>query len=471
MAAVRVHGVRRSRHFRTLLGLAVAGAVGVSVAALVPWRCDSEPGPRDVVNREAPSPATEETTLRRGRSAFYADDHDNEVFFTDTVGVLDGPLQLRSLAWSVLALRGRGTSNLRVTLAEDVTIGGRTFERGERIDTGLDVAAGSVLPLGIIVHMDRLRLRVGFSCALCHSAVDPETKKVIQGAANSDLQIGLLLALGTGSAALAEHAGVADADEDAVDRIFLAWPPGSFDATADGVANPTRISDVFTRDEAPYGWNGSARSGPYRGLASFIKDEMHPFSSPGRPDPPPVSWDKSLAIAGWLNTLTPPDVAVDHSAAALGREVFARANCGRCHHGPTLAGEQPSTLDQVATDPARAGEREAYVVPGLLGLWWSAPYLHDGGVAVAPGELKVGVADTRVAGLPVDPRCSLRALLDRELRLRVVSANHADRVRWNLHIRGVGHEFWVDPAAGFSLAEQQALIEYLLSLRTTLEQR
>jgi hypothetical protein len=73
--------------------------------------------------------------------------------------------------------------------------------------------------------------------------------------------------------------------------------------------------------------------------------------------------------------------------------------------------------------------------------------------------------------VPIDPRSSLRALLDRELRGRVVAANRADRARWDLHVRGVGHEFWVDPAAGFSPAEQQALIEHLLSLRPAPQSR
>jgi hypothetical protein len=467
MAVVRVHGVRRSRHSRTLLAVALVALVGVAVAALVPWRCNSEPGPRDVLNRGSPSPAADAATLRRGQHAFYADDLGSVALLSDDAGLLDGPLRLRSLTWSLVALRGRGTTNLRVTLPHDTTIGGRTFARGEPIDTGLDVAEGSLLPLGVVVHVDYLRVRVGFTCALCHAAVDPETRQVIQGAANNDLQLGLLLALADNSAALAAHAGVPGGDEDDVDRVFLAWPPGSYDATTDGVANPTRIPDAFTRDEGPYGWNGSGRSGPFRGLATFIQkpDCGHPFAAPDPSKAPQISWDTALAIAGWLNTLTPPPVVVDTEAAARGRAVFARANCGRCHSGPALSNEQPTALDQVATDPSRAGDRGEYEVPGLLGLWWSAPYLHDGGVAVAHGELKVGVAETRAAGVPVDPRASLRALLDRELRHRVVAANRADRVRWDQHVRGVGHEFWVDPAAGYSPAEQDALIEHLLSLR------
>ncbi|MFY0538832.1 hypothetical protein [Nannocystis pusilla] len=47
----------------------------------------------------------------------------------------------------------------------------------------------------------------------------------------------------------------------------------------------------------------------------------------------------------------------------------------------------------------------------------------------------------------------------------MIAANHADTARWELHVRGVGHEFWVDPGAGFTPAEQSALVEHLLSLR------
>jgi len=63
-----------------------------------------------------------------------------------------------------------------------------------------------------------------------------------------------------------------------------------------------------------------------------------------------------------------------------------------------------------------------------------------------------------------DPAESLRALIDRRLRERVVEANHADEDLRKANVEGVGHEYWVDGKAGFSPREQDALIHYLLTL-------
>jgi hypothetical protein len=468
-AAVRVFHVRRSRWRRPLIASAIALVALIAVIGLLPWECASRPGDHASLNPEAVGAAVDDRDLARGRQQFYAEDFGNHLFFSDVMGVLRGPLQARALARSLLALRGAGTTNLQVELSEDVTIGGQTFARGTTIDTGLDVAAGSFLPLGVVVHVSRFDVRVGITCALCHSTVDPETKQVIHGAANSDLQLGLLLALAPNTAAYRAHTDVAPgpdaaALEDAVDRTLLAWPPGSFDASLDGAANPTRIPDVFVHEEAPYGWTGSSRAGPLGGLALYINGptSLHAVSAPYVAPP---DWDDIVAMAAWLDALRPPEVAVDNAAAARGRQVFSRAGCERCHAGPAFTTQNVLPHARVGTDPARANGQVGYKVPGLVGLWWSAPYLHDGGVAVAPGESVVGVGNIRARGLPLDPRASLRALLDRELRARVIAANHADAPRWALHVRGVGHEFWVDPGAGFTPAEQRALIEYLLSLR------
>lgn len=467
-AAVRVHHVRRSRWRRPLIVSAIAFAALLTVLGLIPWRCAANPGDRAALNSEVA--VIDPDLVRRGRHAFYTEDFGNDLFFSEVMGVLRGPLQAWPATRALLSLAGAGTTNLEIELSEDVTIGGQTFARGTTVATGLDVAAGSFLPLGVVVHMTRFDLRVGITCALCHSTVDPETRQVIHGAANSDLQVGLLLALAANSAAYRGHTDIGPAPdparlEDAVDRHFLTWLPGSFDATLDATANPTRIPDVFTHAEAPYGWTGSTRAGPLAGLALYIHgpSSLHDVSAPYVAPP---DWDLITAMAAWQDALRPPEVVVDAAAAGRGREVFRRAGCEACHAGPAFTTQSIVPLAAIRTDPARANGQSGYKTPGLLGLWWSAPYLHDGAVAVAPGESVVGIGNIRARGLPLDPRASLRALLDRELRARVIAANHADAARWALHVRGVGHEFWVDPGAGFTPAEQRALVEYLLSLKS-----
>ncbi|HEV7439609.1 MAG TPA: cytochrome C oxidase Cbb3, partial [Methylobacterium sp.] len=63
-----------------------------------------------------------------------------------------------------------------------------------------------------------------------------------------------------------------------------------------------------------------------------------------------------------------------------------------------------------------------------------------------------------------DPAESLRALVDRDLRARVVAANRALPRAVRARVTGEGHAYWADAGAGFTPDEQGALVRYLLSL-------
>lgn len=556
-------------------------------------------------------------TLRLGREVFYQESYGNEVFLTDIMGLLDGPLPLWPYAKAILALRGQATTNLRVAIARDAVVGGRQFKAGELIDTGLDVPAGVLLPLGVKVKFDDFRLKVGLTCAACHSTVDPASGKVIHGAPNRDLNTGVLMALASNSAAYFGHASRealdaalkasgptvygsdgqpasipnADVLEDGVDRVFLQWPPGFFDATTDLVANPTDTPASFTRDAHPYGFSGFASVGPFRGLAAFSNNahalNVDPLAQAGaslalfdldseaylatilqraatlkyRYDPAggrkpseffegvdptpgapavneialPPTWprltyvapdgvtvgspgryffEQNNAVAAWQNTLTAAPQPRPNPRAEEGAAVFDRAGCRGCHDGPAYTNNRVIAVDEIGTEPTRATSfkrtesvfappvlyafdtpipvpRDAkampvpvsgfpedrfngwahgpsnggYKVPALVGLALSAPYLHDGSIAVGADPRVVGVRATRGSRVTVDPANSLRALLDRGLRAQVVRANTGDPALAAMHIRGEGHAFWVDPEAGYTAEEQLALIDFLLSIR------
>jgi hypothetical protein len=224
-------------------------------------------------------------------------------------------------------------------------------------------------------------------------------------------------------------------------------------------------------------------------------------------------WEKINAISAWENTLKPPhpDQRVDHERALIGKEIFTRAQCGVCHQGPALTNHKIIPVEEIKTQPIRAkglrnagkelinpeiyafdqdmplpknprtlpvptsledveaiklayaiGNEGGYKVPGLVGLYWSAPYLHDGGVAVGP-HFELGVSATLIAGIYPDPGKSLRALVDRDLRARVIKVNASDPRTRASHIEGIGHEFWVDAAAGYSSEDQDALLYFLLT--------
>lgn len=503
-----------------------------------------------------PSPhgETADAQFKLGRQTFYGETFGNEVFFTDIMGILDGPLTIPNLVRALLETGGRGTTNLEVRVSRDVIVGGQTFRKGERVKTGLDVPRGAWVPLGLPLSYHKGRLRVGITCAVCHAAVDPDRKTVVEGAPNNDLNVGLLLAFASNSAAYFPHARLesgtpsgrlsdAASLEDTVDAAFLQWSPGNFDASTDLRSNPVQTPDLFTRGKHPYGWTGFAAEGPFQGLTTFNHNftrDSDPLTqadtsltdwgidketylgailrgsatkrfrydpargprpseffaridptpgTPGviavtipptypRPTPtapaglfigPPgrPAGEHASALSVFQNALVPPDSGRPLSAAAVrGRAVFQKAGCAACHAGPNLTNHQIVPTAQIGTEPSHAstaGSRGGYKVPGLAGLAWTAPYLHDGGVAVGPPpQRSVGVTATLLQGIRPDPAESLRALLDRDLRERVVAANRASPTLRATHVDGGGHHFWVDPAAGFSPDEQSALVAYLL---------
>ena len=562
----------------------------------------------------------DDALLRLGRRAFYKETFGNELFLSDVVGILDGPLRVTNVVKAVLALRGGATTNLRVKVPETVTIGNRRFEKGSYFDTGLDVARGSLVPLGMAVSISGWRIRAGITCAACHATVDEQTGKVVEGAPNWDLNAGLLLALGTNSAAYFMHTDVfplRDVGRDAaravvtstggeetlpkiaeleraVDAELVMWPRGNFDSLTDMKADPTQNPVSFTWGNYPYGWSGNFMAGPFRGLTAqnnnvhalnsdslLLADQREALfgmdkevflavvlenaankryrfaagngrkaseffaavkprvGSPGMnevvlpptypkgtllsPDGTLTSspgyrfWEQNNAMAAWQDTIVPPAarIRIDARVRDLGRQVFARASCVACHSGPFLTNHRVVPAEELGVNAVRAGalekteknfaqpviytfdtavplpanpaklvvptgmldaeqidlawahhgSRGGYKVPALDGLYWSAPYLHDGGVAVGRNvQTDVGLPGTVEKNEKPDPVNSLRALVDRELRGRVVAANAASAELRRMNVTGAGHNFWVDGQAGFSGEEQQALIVYLLSV-------
>ena len=557
--------------------------------------------------------------LELGREVFYREPFGNEVPATEITGLLDGPIGATDIAAAIAALKGAGTTNLRVRVSRPQTIGGRRFEKDELVDTGLDVVKGAVTPLGFAIRPGPRGQRVGITCAACHSTVDPATYRVINGAPNNDIRAGLLAAFATNTASFYAHADIEDitpfikdltrvietsdggravlpdpqALEDAVDAALLLWPPGSFDSMIDLKGDPTQIPTSFTRGAHPYGWSGFGMVGPFRGL-SVLNNNVHglnsdPFTAmaqaeelfgldkeiyiamllqnaanpafrfdpakgerpseflkaidptPGEPaaneliatptypkgslltpdglfvsSPGRRVWEQINALSAWQNSLVPPQapIKVDAAVVSRGRAAFERAGCVTCHSGPALTNNRIIPAEEIGTEPVRAvafkrmegeleepitfsfdqpvpvadkskkirapvdgiepqqvilafgwgGTRGGYKVQSLVGLYWSAPYLHDGGVAVGADLARdVGVANTSLKNITPDPRHSLRAMVDRTLRAAVVAANESNADLRRMNVRGIGHEFWADEAAGFSPADQEALLTYLLT--------
>ncbi len=246
--------------------------------------------------------AVTEDLIKLGRKAFYTETFGNEVFFTDVTGILNGPLNIGNLTLAIASLGGKHTTNLQVKLDRDLTLGDRTFKKGTLLNTGLDVAAGSFVPLGIQTRIHRGKIRVGVTCAACHAAVDKNTGRILEGAPNNDLDTGLILALASNSAAWFRQTGVnplkirsgehtyinadgkqaklpdAAALEKAVDAAFLTWTPGNFDSTGDNKNNPSQNPSSYTFKAYPYGWSGNAAIGWFHGLTT-LNSNVHGTNS------------------------------------------------------------------------------------------------------------------------------------------------------------------------------------------------
>lgn len=240
--------------------------------------------------------------IDRGRKAFYEETFGGEIFQSDVTGALDGVLNVVNISEAILKLHGEATTNLQVPLNQDVTIGGRTFTKGTLLNTGLDVPAFSLTPLGMKISARPGKVRAGITCALCHASVDRATGRVLEGAPNNDVNMGLLLASATNSAALFRQTGVnptklppgdhtyinsqgeearlpdAKAVEDAVDAQLLTWLPGNFDSTGNMVNNPSQNPSSYTFEAYPYGWSGFSAIGWFHGLTT-LNNNVHATNS------------------------------------------------------------------------------------------------------------------------------------------------------------------------------------------------
>lgn len=237
-----------------------------------------------------------------GRKTFYTETFGNEVFLTDVTGVLDGVITLPKMVKAIASLGGKATTNLQVPVDENVVVGGQQFKKGEVLNTGLDVPARSLIPLGMKTVVHQGKVRVGITCAACHATVDGESGKIMEGAPNADLNTGLILAMASNSAAWFRQTGVnplkiptgdrvyvdpkgreialpnAKAIEDAVDANLLTWPPGNFDSTGDLRNNPSQNPSSYTHEAYPYGWNGFAAIGWFHGLTT-LNSNVHAVNS------------------------------------------------------------------------------------------------------------------------------------------------------------------------------------------------
>ena len=235
---------------------------------------------------------------------------------------------------------------------------------------------------------DRL-VRVGITCALCHSTVDnsvaPGIGKRLDGWPNTTLNPGAIIAL---SPALTT----------AQKAVYNSWGPGKYDPrfSIDGKNTPLVLppayglmgvaKETFTADGPVSYWNAYVAVTQMHGQGTFVDPRLG-INVVQTPDLVTPKLPALLAYQLSLRTPSPPAGSFDAAAAGRGRAVFVTAGrCAQCHTGAVLSDVNKGILhdaSETGMDPAYAlrTATKRYRTTPLRGLWQHAPYFHDGSAA------------------------------------------------------------------------------------------
>ena len=230
-------------------------------------------------------------------------------------------------------------------------------------------------------------MRVGITCALCHSTVDdsvaPGIGKRLDGRPNLSLNPGAIIAL---SPAL-------DASKKAV---YNSWGAGKYDPryNQDGKNTPVVIPPAYglagvkmatyTGDGDISYWNNYVAVTQMGGHGSFKEPRLGINVEAKGED---LVKSKLPALREYQHSLAKPAPAAgsfDAGAAQRGQAVFAGAGkCATCHAGKAFTDEKLHAAAETGMDPAYAARSatKKYRATPLRALAQHAPYFHDGTAA------------------------------------------------------------------------------------------
>lgn len=230
-------------------------------------------------------------------------------------------------------------------------------------------------------------VRLGVTCALCHSTVDDSVMPGIghrkDGWPNRDLNVGAIIAL---SPALS-------AEKKAV---YASWGPGRYDPryNLDGKNTPLVIppayglaqvkNETYTAEGPISYWNAYVAVTQMGGQGNFSDPRL---KIDVKHSPDQVS-SRLPALRAYQHSLAAPAApagSFDAVAAKRGRVLFDRT-CARCHLGGSGTdnnGGKLHTPAEAGVDGAYAMRtaNKAYRTTPLRALWQHPPYFHDGSAA------------------------------------------------------------------------------------------
>ena len=250
----------------------------------------------------------------------------------------------------------------------------------------LDAVVGLKGKVETVNGKDRL-VRVGITCALCHSTVDDSFQKGIgqrrDGWPNRDLDVGAIIAMSPAIPA-------------AQKAVYESWGPGKYDPrfNIDGKSTPLVLppiyglaavnNETFTA-EGPIGyWNAYVAVTQMHGHGAF-QDSRLGIDVRNTPDMVGPLLPALRAYQHSLEAPKPPASSFDAAAAERGRAVFS-SSCLQCHtdiHGTDNNKGVLHAPSDTGMDGAYAlrTTAKAYRTTPLRGLWQHPPYFHDGSAA------------------------------------------------------------------------------------------
>jgi mono/diheme cytochrome c family protein len=327
-------------------------------------------------------------TLAEGRQIFRFDTFGDEQFWTDTARMHE--VVQRSVSPTTALSVG-----LKVdadAIPADVA---RAIKAGE-VDLNSPATTVTLLKLNAVVGLSGMvstvngrdtLVRLGITCALCHSTVDnsfaPGIGKRLDGWPNRDLNVGAIVAL-------------SPAVTPAQKAVYSSWGPGKYDPrfNIDGQSTPLVLppayglaqvrNETFTAEGPISYWNAYVAVTQMHGRGNFADPRL---GLDIRQSPDLVT-SKLAALRAYQHSLqTPPAPpgSVDATAAARGRAVFNRS-CAGCHVGATSTDNNSGVLhapSETGMDGAYAMRTASkrYRTTPLRGLWQHPPYFHDGRAA------------------------------------------------------------------------------------------
>jgi mono/diheme cytochrome c family protein len=338
----------------------------------------------------APSTRPLDARVNIGQQIFRFDTFGDEQFWTDTLRMHEVIQQ----AVSPMAALGVG---LKVDVDALPPALQAALAAGE-VDLNSPATTVALLKLDAVVGLkgtvetvggrDTL-VRVGITCALCHSTVDSSfgsgIGRRLDGFPNVDLNPGAIISL-------------SPAITDAQRAVYSSWGPGKYDPrfNIDGQNTPLVLPPAFglkhvdletyTGDGPVSYWNAYVAVTQMHGRGNFHDDRLgiHITQSPDLVTP------KLEALREYqfsLNVPRAPKGSYDAAAAGRGRAVFVNAGrCATCHVGGTFTDVNRGVLhapEETGMDPRYAARTatKLYRTTPLRALWQHAPYFHDGSAA------------------------------------------------------------------------------------------